>query len=112
MKDNIPLGAEYDSSAPWNISSNPEREIEVKVSVTLSRNVKIKVSDYTTEVEKDEDGTHENIDYSTCDLESAVKSQIILPQELHKHVIATSGRGANILHDLKNWVVEDFNLEY
>lgn len=41
-----PLGADT-KDAPWNQVDNPEREIEVTVSVTLSKTVKIKVSDYT-----------------------------------------------------------------
>lgn len=65
-----PLGAEHDPNAPWNQVDNPEREIEVTVSVTLSKTVKIKVSDYSiTDSGKDEDGEYfEDIDYSKCDL--------------------------------------------
>ena len=39
-----PPGAEHDPNAPWNQEELPEREIEVTVSVTLSKTVKIKVS--------------------------------------------------------------------
>ena len=42
---NYPMGADT-KDAPWNQVDNPEREIEVTVSVTLSKTVKIKVSDY------------------------------------------------------------------
>ena len=41
-----PPGAEHDPNAPWNQVDNPEREIEVTVSVTLSKTVKVRVSDY------------------------------------------------------------------
>lgn len=64
-----PIGADT-PNAPWNQVDNPEREIEVTVSVTLSKTVKIKVSDYSiTDSGKDEDGEYfEDIDYSKCDL--------------------------------------------
>lgn len=81
-----PPGAEHDSRAPYNEVETPEREIEVTVSVTLSKTVKIKVSDYEIiDSGKDEDGEHfEDIDYSNCDLKSAVKEQVKLPQDIYK----------------------------
>ena len=42
---NYPLGAD-NPDASWNQEENPEREIEVTVSVTLSKTIKVKVSDY------------------------------------------------------------------
>lgn len=90
-----PPGAEHDPNAPWNQIDNPERKIEVTVSVTLSKTVKIKVSDYEiTDSGKDEDGEYfEDIDYSNCDLKKAVKEQIILPQDT-----------------CKGWNVDDFEV--
>lgn len=81
-----PPGAEHDPRAPYNEVETPEREIEVTVSVTLSKTVKIKVSDYEIiDSGKDEDGEHfEDIDYSNCDLKKAVKEQITLPQDTCK----------------------------
>lgn len=78
---NYPIGADNDL-APWNQEENPEREIEVTVSVTLSKTIKVKVSDYNIiEAGKDEDGEYfEDIDYSNCDLKEAVERQIRLPQ--------------------------------
>lgn len=80
-----PLGADT-KDAPWNEVETPEREIEVTISVTLSKTVKIKVSDYEIiDSGKDEDGEHfEDIDYSNCDLKKAVKEQITLPQDTCK----------------------------
>lgn len=79
---NYPVGAEYDSNAPWNKESNKPQEVEVTVSITLSRTVKIKVDDYTAEEEIGEDGEHFiNYDFSKCDLEEAVREQITLPNE-------------------------------
>ena len=106
-----PPGAEHDPNAPWNQIDNPEREIEVTVSVTLSKTVKIKVSDYEiTDSGKDEDGEcFKDIDYSDCDLKGAVEEQIVLPQSAHTYV-----KGNPKVHeDLSDWCVDDLevNLE-
>lgn len=79
---NYPIGADNDL-APWNQEDNPEREIEVTVSVTLSKTIKVKVSDYeVTNSGKDEDGNYfEEVDYSNCDLKEAVINQELLPQD-------------------------------
>lgn len=84
---NYPLMSQSEwDNAPWNQVDNSEREIEVTISVTLSKTTKIKVSDYEiTNSGKDEDGEYfEEIDYSNCDLEEAVKEQIKLPQDTYK----------------------------
>ena len=107
---NYPMGADT-KDAPWNQVDNPEREIEVTVSVTLSKTVKIKVSDYEiTDSGKDEDGEYfEDIDCSNCDLKSAVEEQIVLPQSAHTYVKSNP----KVHEDLSNWCVDDLevNLE-
>lgn len=104
-----PIGADT-PNAPWNQVDNPEREIEVTVSVTLSKTVKIKVSDYSiTDSGKDEDGEYfEDIDYSKCDLKRAVEEQITLPQDAYKYV---KGEFDNDQYnDLEGWDVDDFEV--
>ena len=107
---NYPCGTDG-PNAPWNQSDNPEREIEVTVSVTLSKTVKIKVSDYEiTDSGKDEDGEYfEDVDYSNCDLKGAVEEQIVLPQSAHTYVKSNP----KVHEDLSNWCVDDLevNLE-
>lgn len=109
-----PVGADTED-APWNQVDNPEREIEVTVSVTLSKTVKIKVSDYNiTDSEKDENGDYfEGIDYSGCDLKGAVEKQIYLPQEagqlIEDFAIGTI-KAKTISEDLSNWCVDDFEV--
>jgi len=95
--NNIPVGTEYNPNAPWNHEDNPEKEIEVIISVTLSKTVKIKVSDYEIiDSGKDEDDIpFEEIDYSNCDLKAAVENQYILPQDI-----------------LKEWDVDDYEVIY
>ena len=104
---NYPMGADT-KDAPWNQADNPEREIEVTVSVTLSKTVKIKVSDYEiTDSGKDEDGEYfEDIDYSNCDLKGAVEEQVILPQSAHMYVKGNS----KVQEDLSNWYVDDLEV--
>lgn len=112
-----PPGAEHDPNAPWNQEELPEREIEVTVSVTLSKTVKIKVSDYTiTDSGKDEDGDYfEDVDYSDCDLKSAVENQIVLPQDAYLYInnyAFEAGYNKPIpeVEDLKNWNVDEFEV--
>lgn len=104
---NYPMGADT-KDAPWNQADNPEREIEVTVSVTLSKTVKIKVSDYEiADSGKDEDGEYfEDIDYSNCDLKGAVEEQIVLPQSAHMYVKGN----LKVQEDLSNWCVDDLEI--
>ena len=106
---NYPMGADT-KDAPWNQADNPEREIEVTVSVTLSKTVKIKVSDYEiTDSGKDEDGEYfEDIDYSKCDLKRAVEEQITLPQDAYKYVKGEFNNDQ--CNDLEGWDVDDFEV--
>lgn len=113
---NYPVGADNDR-APWNQVDNPEKEIEVTVSVTLSKTVKIKVSDYEIiDSGKDEDGEYfEDIDYSKCNLKKAVEDQITLPQDAHIYLgnyAYESGYTDPVpeVEDLENWNVDDFEV--
>lgn len=80
---NYPLGTD-NSSAPWNQKDLEEKDIEVTISVTLSKTVTISVNDYKIgESGLDEEGYYfEDIDFSECNLEEVVKEQITLPQDL------------------------------
>lgn len=80
-----PVGAEHDTRAPWNQKSLPDEEVEVLISITLSKSVKIKVNDYTiVDKGKDEDGNYfKSLDFSSCNLKSAVEEQIYLPHQLN-----------------------------
>ena len=104
---NYPMGADT-KDAPWNQVDNPEREIEVTVSVTLSKTVKVRVSDYKiTDSGKDEDGEYfEDIDCSNCDLKSAVEEQVVLPQSAHMYIKSNP----KVHEDLSNWCVDDLEV--
>lgn len=107
-----PPGAEHSPNAPWNQEELPEREIEVTVSVTLSKTVKIKVSDYTlTDSGKDEDGDYfEDVDYSDCDLKGAVEEQITLPQNAWDYIAPKSKKEVQAIFDLKRWNVDEMEV--
>lgn len=108
---NYPEGADS-PSAPWN-QDQKAKELEVTVSVTLSKTVKILVDDYTNlGVVTDEDGNkYEDIDYSECDLKKAVKDQIYLPQDAGK-ILQNSEVSAleSIADDFSDWEVDDFEV--
>ena len=46
---NVPMGAEYDSSAPWNQVENPEIERDCEVTETITRKVTLSTTDYIAE---------------------------------------------------------------
>ena len=98
-----PAGAEHDPNAPWNQEDIPAREVEVTVSITLSKTLKIEVSDYTVDSEG-------NVDYSDCNLREAVENQIILPQEAYKYVNPYTFNKHETIEDLSNWDVDDFEV--
>lgn len=95
---NYPMGADT-PDAPWNQVDPEPREIEVTVSITLSKTVKVEVTDYTAEEDYDEEGYYGiNYDYSKCNLEKAVRDQVTLP---------------NSVGEFNDWIEDDFavNLE-
>ena len=104
-----PPGAEHDPNAPYNQVDQPEKEIEVLVSVTLSKTVKIRVSDYKAEVDVDEDGMYLVPDFSECDLQGAVKDQIVLPQEAYHFIKTNTREGSQAYKDLVGWNVDEMD---
>ena len=74
--------SEWDS-APWNEVELPPKDVEVTVSITLSKTMKVPVTDYIID--------DEGIDFSRCDLNKAVED---------------SGH----LLNFKDWHVDDFEV--
>lgn len=117
-----PPGAEFDSNAPWNQVDLPEKEIEVTVSVTLSKTVKITVDDYEAEVDADEDGMYLSYDFSNCNLHKAVEEQVVLPQNLAEYTERMFNHDLNLkaagmpkyfkdaIRDCKDWCVDDYEV--
>lgn len=109
--------------APWNQIELPEEEIEVTVSVTLSKTVKVRVNDYKVINGVGEDGPFSGIDYSECNLHKAVEDQIVLPQNLaefterifNEHSANLKAVGMpkhleNAITDCKDWYVDDMEV--
>lgn len=93
---NYPEGSDV-SWAPWNQEENPDKEIEVTVSIVMSKTVKITVNDYNIDnrgIDED-DFYYEEINYSNCDLKEAVLSQIAVPQNTE---------------EFKDWNIDDFEV--
>lgn len=86
-----PPGAEYDDRAPWRQKELKKREIDVLVSVTLSKSVKIKIDDI-----------------DNCNLKEEVQNQIVLPQDAWEYIVPSSKEEVNAIFDLKDWNVDDF----
>lgn len=104
--DNYPIGSD-NSSAPWNQEDQPEHEIEVTVRITLCKTMKVRVNDYIV-WGRDSEGNLD-VDYSLCDLKTAVEEQRLLPQEAYTYI-----KGAKIdtekAQDFKDWYVEEFEV--
>ena len=97
------------SQSEWdkfNEAENPEEEIDVTISMTLSKTVKIKVTDYK------KDGG--DIDFSECDLKKAVREQIYLPYEIDYLLKCLekiqSTKEDKIREDLSNWNIDDLEV--
>lgn len=99
---NYPEGADT-PDAPWNQESQEYKRIKVTVSITLSKDLEIDVNDYT--IDKDEFLKCDRIDFSDCDLKTAVKTQHILPDEVYKYVDRDY-----LKEELKNWIVDDLEV--
>lgn len=71
-----PIGSDTEFS-PWNEELPDPIEIEVNTEITIKGRVKIIVDDYKKEEFVDEYRTDIVNDFSQCNLESAIKEQII-----------------------------------
>lgn len=114
MYDNVnfPIGTD-NKEAPWNQNDNPEREVNVTISVTLSKTVKVRVSDYQIiDRGKDEHGEYfEDIDYSRCDLKKAVENQVYLPQDASAVLRNLyTAKSEELADDFSGWEVDDFEV--
>lgn len=114
-----PPGAEFDNNAPYNQEDLPEEEVEVTISVTLSKNVKVKINDY--KVHDSMDGTP-YLEYSDYALKKAVEEQIVLPQNLAEFTERMFGYDLGLkeagiprylkeaIKDCKGWYIDDMEV--
>lgn len=110
---NYPCMGQSDwDNAPWSESTPKPVDVEVTISMTLSKTVKISVDDYSKEV--DEDGNR-YYDFSSCDLYKAVKDQVTLPNEAYSKLHHTIDKAKDYqahcdVEDLKGWYTDDFEV--
>ena len=70
---NYPIMSQHEwDNSPWNEEEQPYKEVEVTVSITVSKTMKIPVKDYVMY----EDG---GIDFTDCNLKKAVEENVRLP---------------------------------
>ena len=96
---NYPTGAQYDPNAPWNEPELKEKEIDVTISLTISKTTKVTVLD----IEKLDDSI----------LKEVVKKQLVLPHEIDYIKPFLKNRntlGKKVIEDLSNWIVDDFEV--
>ena len=83
MSANLPIGAEYDSSAPWNQVENHEIERDCEVTETITRKVTLSTTDYIAEDDwNDEFGKCISADTSETDWCNEYSSQEYTALEL------------------------------
>jgi hypothetical protein len=99
-----PPGAEFDSTAPYNEEPQDEEEIEVTISLSISKNFKLSSKN------------HEN------DLHNLVDNQVTLPIDLadcvnsiFKYDLDLKAAGMPlylkmVLEDCSDWNVDDFEI--
>lgn len=104
---------------PWYQEELPKKEIEVTVSITISKTVKIAVDDYKVEEIIDENGRYLSYDYSDCNLHKAVEEQLVLPQDLAEFTERMFIQDLDLkaakmprylkeaVTDCKDWIVDD-----
>lgn len=125
MLSNYPPGAENDPRAPWNEVSVPEKEFEVTVSQTLSKNVTVYTDDYIPEGDYETGRIY--ADTSETDWKEVYKNQHLtilgLLKILHQYLIDdlkmaslnNSPRKRSLeftLEECKDWIVDDYEVVY
>lgn len=109
---NYPVGSD-NSEAPWNNTEPKEEEVEVTVSLTISKTIKIKSNNYTEHFDVDEEGHHYSyIEWNN--LKRDIEDKVTLPHELagvigEDDTIVNSNLRKSI-EDCKDWVVDDFEV--
>lgn len=99
---NYPAGADV-PWAPWNQPSVEDIEVEVTVSLTISKTLKVRVPSINGKVLPITDG----------ELKEAVIHQRWLPHEIANigdSILKDSTEQKYIIEDLSNWVEDDFEV--
>lgn len=97
----IPAGADV-SWAPWNQPHIEDIEVEVTVSLTISKTLKIRIPGMNGKP----------FPITDSELKDAVINQKWLPHEIANigDVILSASEQKSIIEDLDNWVEDDFEV--
>ena len=80
---NVPIGAEYDSRAPWNQIDNMEIKRDCEVTETITRKVTLSTTDYVAEDDWDDElGKRLSADTSDTDWKEEYSNQEYTALEL------------------------------
>ena len=80
---NVPIGAEYDSRAPWNQIDNMEIKRDCEVTETFTRKVTLSTTDYVAEDDWDDElGKRLSADTSDTDWKEEYSNQEYTALEL------------------------------
>jgi hypothetical protein len=100
---NYPAGAQYDPNAHWNQPSTEDIEVEVTVSLTISKTLKVRVPSIDGKV----------LPKTDSELKEAVIHQRWLPHEIANigdSILKDSTEQKYIIEDLSNWVEDNFEV--
>ena len=108
---NYPMGADT-PDAPWNQRDPEPVEVEVQVTIVLTKNIKLPVTDYIVEPGGiDEDGVpmSQLYDFDDCDFHQAVADNMTLPHQL-ADLIENREFTKYDVEDCKDWEFEEVEI--
>ena len=97
------MGADLDPNCPWKQPDIEEKEVEVTVSLTISKTLKIHIPSISGKL----------LPITDSELKEAVKKQIWLPHDMHivgELILDNSPSQKQIIEDWKNWNEDDFEV--
>ena len=99
----FPVDSDYQDAPQHDKLELKPIKTKVTVSVTLSKDIEIELTDYNINVINQKEGIYEpNI--TQGDLERAVLSQKVLPQDAYNYTTGDTREG------LSDWSVDDFQV--
>nr|DAP38017.1 MAG TPA: hypothetical protein [Crassvirales sp.] len=117
-----PIGAEHDSSAPYNQKDTSVKEFDVVISQTLSKSTTVYTNDYKDEVDEDEEGKRLVTNTSDTNwLEAYKENHLTLPNLLKnvREILKDNLRKSKwdekknlkfYIDELSNWVEDEIEV--
>lgn len=117
-----PMGAEHNSSAPYNQKDTSVKEFDVVISQTLSKSTTVYTNDYKEEVDEDEEGKRLVTNTSDTNwLEAYKENHLTLPNLLKdvREILKDNLRKSKwnekknlkfYIDELSNWVEDEIEV--